>query len=110
MLSRPIWVPRFFTTDNRVKGSTIKFDIDCIGKNCVIAVAVSLLGKTLKVKTPLIIPSIIFQTNRKPSANAERFTNIPKNKQKEKKPTSFTKYARRYSKPEKTMLDSVYEE
>jgi hypothetical protein len=53
--------------------------------------AVSLLGNTLKVKTPLMTPSIIFQTKRNPSAKAERFTNIPKNRQKEKKPTSLTK-------------------
>ncbi len=65
--------------------------------------AILLSGKILKVKIPLIIPSIIFQTNKKPSAKAERFTSIPKNKQKEKNPTNLTKKAKRYSKLEKTI-------
>ena len=91
MLSKPICVPKFFTTDNRVNGSTIKFDIDSNGKNCIIEAAVLLSGNILKVKTPLIIPSKMFQTNKNPSANAERFTNIPKNKQNEKNPTNLMK-------------------
>ena len=110
ILSKPICVPKFFTTDNREKGSTIKFDIDSKGKNCIIEAAVLLSGNILKVKIPLMIPSIIFQTNRNPSANAERLTNIPKNRQKEKKPTNFMKYANKYSKSEKIMPNSVYEE
>ena len=35
--------------------------------------------------------SIIHQINKNPSAKADRFTNTPKNKQKEKKATSFKK-------------------
>ena len=77
--------------DKREKGSTNKLLIDSNGKNCIIWEAVLPSGKILNVKRPLAIPSITFQTKRKPSANAERFTRIPKNKQKEKKPTSFTK-------------------
>jgi hypothetical protein len=84
--------------------------MDCNGKNWVIDDAVSLFGNTLKLKTPFITPSIIFQTKRNPSAKAERFTNIPKNKQKEKKPTSLIKYAKRYSKLENIIPNSVYEE
>jgi hypothetical protein len=41
---------------------------------------------------------------RKPRANADRFTSMPKNKQKEKKPTNLTKNATKYSIPEKTMV------
>ena len=85
-LSNPICVPKFFTTDNLVKGSTIKLDIDSKGKNCMIEAAVLPSGKILKARIPLIIPSIIFQTNKNPNANAERFTKIPKNKQREKIP------------------------
>ena len=77
--------------DNRVKGSTIKLDIDSKGKSCIIEAAAALSGNILKVKIPLITPSIIFQTNRNPSAKAERLTSIPKNKQNEKKPNSLTK-------------------
>ena len=91
MLSKPICVPKFFTTDNRENGSTIKLDMDSKGKNCIIEAAILLFGNILKVKIPLIIPSIIFQTKRNPKANAERFTSIPKNKQKEKKPTNLRK-------------------
>ena len=96
-----------FTIESLVKGSTIKLDIDSKGKNWVIWLAILLSGKILKVKIPLIIPSIIFQTNKKPSAKAERFTSIPKNKQKEKNPTNLTKKAKRYSKLEKTIPISV---
>lgn len=91
IFSNPICVPKFFTTDNRENGSTIKLDIDSKGKNCIIEAAILLSGNILKVKTPLIIPSIIFQTNRNPRANADRLTNIPKNKQKEKNPTNLMK-------------------
>lgn len=107
MFSTPIWVPIVFTNDNLEMGSTIKFDIDSKGKNCIIFAAIVLSGKILKVKIPLTIPSTIFQTKRNPSAKADRFTSIPKNKQKEKKATNFIKKARRYSKSEKTMLSSV---
>lgn len=97
-------------TDSLLNGITIKFDIDSNGKNWVIEEAVSLSGNILKVKIPLVIHSPIVQTNKKPNAKAERLTNIPKNKQKEKKPTNFTKKATRYSNSLKTMLISVYEE
>ncbi len=107
MFSTPICVPIDLTTDKREKGSTIKLDMDSKGKNCIIRAAIVLSGKILKVKIPFMIPSIIFQTKRNPNAKAERFTNIPKNKQKEKKATNFIKKARRYSKSEKTMLSSV---
>ena len=95
MLFTPICVPIFLTTDNRVKGSTIKFEIDSNGKNCSILAAVFPSGKSLKLKTPLAIVSIIDQTKTKPIANAERLTKIPRNKQNEKKPTNFTKKAKR---------------
>lgn len=103
----PICVPIFLITDSLENGSTIRLDIASNGKNCVMFCAVLLSGKILKVRIPLAIPSTIFHTNRKPIANAERFTNIPKNKQKEKKPTNFTKKAKIYSKSEKTMPNSV---
>ena len=41
-----------------------------------------------------MIHSIKLQTNRNPKAKADRFTKIPKNKQKEKNPVNFTKKAR----------------
>ena len=46
----------------------------------------------------------MFQINKKPNANALLLTKIPKNKQKEKKPTNFKK------KPvtETTMLYNLY--
>ena len=93
-----------------IEGITIKLDIDSKGKNCVIESAVSLSGNILKVKIPLVIPSAIVHTKRKPNAKAERLTSIPKNKQKEKKPTNFTKKATRYSNSLNTMLISVYDE
>ncbi len=37
----------------------------------------------------------MYQTRRNPMAKAERFTKIPKNKQKEKKPTNLKKNAKR---------------
>ena len=107
MFSTPICVPIVFTNDNLVKGSTIKLLIEFNGKNCVIFSAIELSGKTLKVNIPVIIPSMTFQTNKKPSAKAERLTNIPKNKQKEKNPINFTKYAKRYSKSEKIIENSL---
>ncbi|MNU06425.1 hypothetical protein D3C72_2516170 [compost metagenome] len=54
-----------------------------------------LSGKSLKTKSAFAIPSKTLHTNKKPKAKAERFTNIPKNKQKEKKPVNFTKKAKR---------------
>lgn len=107
MLSTPIWVPMVLITDNLEKGSTIRFDIDSSGKNCVIESAILLSGKILKTKMPFASPSIIFQTKRNPRAKADRFTNIPKNKQKEKKPTNLMKKAKRYSMFENTMPISV---
>src|SRR3970282_499780 len=107
MLSTPIWVPIVLIKDNLEKGSTIKFDMDSKGKNCVIESAILFSGKILKTKRPFAIASAMFQTKRNPRANAERFTNIPKNKQKEKKPTSLTKKAKRYSMFENTMPISV---
>ena len=47
MFSIPIFVPIDFTTDNLENGSTIKFDIDSNGKNCVIKDAIVLSGKIL---------------------------------------------------------------
>ena len=41
--------------------------------------------------SPKIIHSKIKSTNKKANANADRFAKTPKNKQKEKNPTSFTK-------------------
>ena len=103
----PICVPIFLMTDNRENGSTIRFDIDSSGKNCVMFSAILLSGKILKVRIPLATPSIIFHTNKKPMANAERFTKIPRNKQNEKNPTNFTKKAKIYSKSENTIPNSV---
>jgi hypothetical protein len=81
----------FLITDNLVNGSTIKLLMDSNGKNCVIELAVSLFGNILNVKIPFAIPSMIFQTNRKPIAKADLFIKTPKNKQKEKNPTSLIK-------------------
>lgn len=107
MFSTPICVSIVLTTDSLVKGSAIKFDMDCNGKNCEIRLEVSLSGKILNARMPFVILSIIYQTKRKPNAKADRFTNIPKNKQKEKKPTNLMKKAKRYSKSENTILNSV---
>ncbi len=79
------------TKDNRVKGSTIKFDIASNGKNCVMYSSLLLFGSNLNFRIPLAIPSRIFQTNKKPKANAERLTKIPKNKQNEKEANEFYK-------------------
>jgi hypothetical protein len=46
--------------------------------------AVLLSGKILKLKIPLAIPSIMFQTKRKPRANADRFTSMPKTNKRRK--------------------------
>lgn len=91
----PICVPILLITDNLEKGSIIKFDIASNGKNFIIVLPIVLSGKILKIKRPFAIASKTLHTNKKPKAKAERFTNIPKNKQKEKKPVSFTKKARR---------------
>lgn len=76
-------------------GSTIKFDIDSRGKKSYIL--------SIKVTSSNFFPKITYfnigkemfsnkyQKNKKPNANAERFTNIPKNKQKEKKAVSLIK-------------------
>ena len=45
--------------------------------------------------------------NKKPNANADRFTNMPKNKHKLKKPTSFTKQASKNSTSLKMIEASV---
>ena len=47
------------------------------------------------------------QMNRNPNAKALRFTNIPKNKQKEKNAVSLTKNANKYSKSENTIPISL---
>ena len=47
---------------------------------------------------------------KKPRAKALRFTNIPKNKQKEKKAKSLIKKANKYSKSVNTIANSVYDE
>ena len=95
MLTMPICVPMFLTTDNLENGSIIKFEMDSKGKNWPIIAAVSPSGKNLKFKNPFIIFSKTYQTKRNPSAKADRFTSIPKKRQKEKNPTNFTKKARR---------------
>ena len=51
--------------------------------------------------------SAMNQINIKPNAKALRFTNIPMNKQKEKKATSLIKKAKRYSMSEKTIPISL---
>ena len=81
----------FFITDSLEKGSLIKLLIASRGRNCENNLSVSSLGNILKFNTPIIMASIIFHTKRNPNANAERFTKIPKNKQKEKKAVSLIK-------------------
>ena len=75
------------------------------GKNAMMFVAVS--GSVFQRNNPNAIPSINCHTNKNPRAKAERFTKTPKNKQKEKKPTSLIKKANRNSKSEKIILNSV---
>jgi hypothetical protein len=65
--------------DSLENGSTIKFDIDSRG-NCIMASAILLSERFLENA----FCNSIFQTKRNPRANADRFTNIPKNKQKRK--------------------------
>src|SRR5690606_419870 len=109
-LSPPIDDSMVLMTESRVKGSLIKFDIDSSGKNCVMFDAMSLFGKMVNVSNPFMIPSAIFQTNRNPKAKADRLTKIPRKRQNEKNAVSFRKYANRYSRSEKTIESSVYEE
>lgn len=95
LVSIPICEPIFLINDNLGNGLTIRLDIDSKGKNCEIYFSESLFGKIQNPKISLRIPSKKYQTNRKPNAKADRFTKIPMNKQKVKKPVSFTKKARR---------------
>ena len=97
----------FLTADTLEKGSTIKFETDSNGSNFSMLAAVLPSGKRLKLKYPLMMFSMMYQTNRNPIAKAERFTKTPKNKQNEKNPTSLTKKAKRYSKSEKTVFISA---
>jgi len=80
------------------------------GKNCIIFWAISLSLKIFQVSIPKIMLSRIHQTKRKPNANADLLTNIPRNRQKAKKPVSLIKYASKYSISEKTMEISVKSE
>src|SRR5690606_37951106 len=52
----------------------------------------------------------MYQTNKKPRANAERLTKIPRKRQNVKNPTSLMKNAGKYSMSEKTIPASVYDE
>jgi hypothetical protein len=79
--------------------------MDCKGKNPMIVSVVS-PSNNFHLIRPLVMPSKTCHKMRKPSANAERLTNIPKKRQKEKKPISFTKKARTNSKSEKIMDSS----
>ena len=54
--------------------------------------------------------STINHTTIAPTANAERFTSIPKNNPKEKKPTSLMKKASKNSNLEKIILNSLKSE
>lgn len=47
---------------------------------------------------------------KKPKANADRFTKMPKNRQKEKNPSNLTKYPSTYLRSEKMILSSSNEE
>lgn len=74
----------FFIADNLVNGSIRSCDIDSKGK---------------KLLTEFLNPNFVYtrKTSKrnhikiKPKAKAERFINIPTNKQNEKNPTRFTK-------------------
>ncbi len=55
-------------------------------------------------------PSKKYHINKKPSANAERFISIPKNKQNEKKATSLRKKANKNSRSENMIDISVKSE
>ena len=93
-----------FTAFNLVKGSLIRLLIDFKGKNWEILSAITLLSNILNRIKPYNIPSIKDQINRAPTAKAERFTNMPKNRPKEKKAMSLTKKAMRYSKSDRIMF------
>ena len=80
----PILELIFFIADNLVKGSIKSCDIDSRGRNRF---------------TEFISPCLLYtkkhskrnQINIKPKAKAERFINIPANKQKEKNPIKLKK-------------------
>ena len=102
----PTWSATVCTASNLVKGSFIRLNMDCSGKKPIIASVVSPSNNFHRIN-PLAMPSNICQIIKNPRANAERFTRIPKNKQKEKKPISFTKNARINSKSENIMENLV---
>ena len=98
------------TAPSLEKGSFIKFAMASSGRNCII---LSTLSPELsepwncQYKNPLKILSIISQTNIAPTAKADRFTRMPKNNPKEKKPTNFIKKATKYSKSETIIANSL---
>src|SRR5665811_103158 len=91
------------------KGSSIRFDMDCSGKNPLIAFAVS-HDTNFQPSIPNKICSTMAHKIKNPRAKAERFTNIPRKRQKEKKPTNLRKKANRNSKSEKMIGSSLKSE
>src|SRR6056297_316337 len=102
----PICSPMFCTADSLVTGSLIKLAIDSNGKKRLTVLAASQII-TFQPKSPNTTCSKMVQRMRKPNAKAERLTKIPKNKQKEKKPTNLKKKAGKNSISEKMMEISL---
>ena len=83
--------------------------MDCSGNKFIMESVVS-PSKNFQRKMPLNIPSNTCQRIKKPKANADRLTNTPKKRQKEKKPVSLTKNANRNSKSVKMIDNSLKSE
>ncbi|MBT5439470.1 MAG: hypothetical protein HOK92_09760, partial [Flavobacteriales bacterium] len=90
--------------------SLIKLLIASKGNHAVTFEAASIASlEALKNQRPMsqIIFSPIHQTTIAPIAKADLFTKIPRNNPKEKNPTSFIKKAKRYSKSEVIIVNSL---
>ena len=98
------------TAPNLENGSLIKFVIASRGRNCIkLSTKLLVLSFSLNCqkRNPLNIFSKISQTNIAPMAKADRFTRIPRNKPKEKKPTSLIKKAKIYSNLDTIIANSL---
>ena len=87
----------------------MRLNMDCSGNKFIMESVVS-PSNNFQRKIPLNIPSKTCQRIKKPNANADRLTNTPKKRQKEKKPVSFTKNANRNSKSVKMIDNSLKSE
>lgn len=80
-----------FTALNFVIGSTIKFDIASKGIKCITFSDPSFPKSPHAENRIIRFSKIPHHRIKNPRANADLFTNKPRNKHRLKKPTSFTK-------------------